>query len=254
MAGYKSGMTQNIYDDADFFAGYSRLRRSMQGLDGAPEWPALRALLPEVRGLDVVDLGCGYGWFCRWAAGQGARSVLGLDISARMLERAARLDADAGLHDAAIAYTRADLETLALPEAAFGLAYSSLALHYLENLAGLLATVHRALLPGGRLVFSIEHPIYMASRHPDWITDAQGRRAWPVDNYQVEGPRRTDWLAPGVIKQHRTLGTLLNSVMRAGFTLEHVEDWGPTAAQLAAEPALRDERERPMMLLVAARR
>ncbi|HYG43748.1 MAG TPA: SAM-dependent methyltransferase, partial [Bordetella sp.] len=69
-----------------------------------------------------------------------------------------------------------------------------------------------------------------------------------------EGPRRTDWLAPGVIKQHRTLGTLLNAVMRAGFTLAHVEDWGPSAEQLAAQPALRDEQERPMMLLVAARR
>ena len=35
-------MTQNIYGDADFFAGYSQLRRSVDGLDGAPEWPALR--------------------------------------------------------------------------------------------------------------------------------------------------------------------------------------------------------------------
>jgi len=33
-------MTQNIYDNEEFFAGYSRLRRSVEGLDGAPEWPA----------------------------------------------------------------------------------------------------------------------------------------------------------------------------------------------------------------------
>lgn len=52
-------MTQNIYDDLDFFEGYSRLERSIHGLDGAPEWPALRALLPEVTGLRVLDLGCG---------------------------------------------------------------------------------------------------------------------------------------------------------------------------------------------------
>ena len=42
-------MTQNIYDDEEFFAGYSRLRRSVEGLDGAPEWPALSALLPDLR-------------------------------------------------------------------------------------------------------------------------------------------------------------------------------------------------------------
>ena len=43
-------MTQNIYDDEQFFEGYSRLPRSVEGLDGAPEWPALRALLPDLRG------------------------------------------------------------------------------------------------------------------------------------------------------------------------------------------------------------
>ena len=78
-------MTQNIYDDEEFFAGYSRLRRSVEGLDGAPEWPALRALLPNLSGLKVLDLGCGFGWFCRWARQQGAARVLGIDVSERML-------------------------------------------------------------------------------------------------------------------------------------------------------------------------
>ena len=41
-------MTQNIYDDPQFFEGYGRLPRSVAGLDGAPEWPALRALLPDL--------------------------------------------------------------------------------------------------------------------------------------------------------------------------------------------------------------
>ena len=74
-------MTQNIYDDPKFFEGYSRLPRSVAGLDGAPEWPALRALIPALQGCSVVDLGCGYGWFCRWAREAGAARVLGLDVS-----------------------------------------------------------------------------------------------------------------------------------------------------------------------------
>ena len=41
-------MTQNIYDDPAFFARYGRLPRSVKGLEGAPEWPSLRALLPEI--------------------------------------------------------------------------------------------------------------------------------------------------------------------------------------------------------------
>jgi 2-polyprenyl-3-methyl-5-hydroxy-6-metoxy-1,4-benzoquinol methylase len=81
-------MAQNIYDNDEFFAGYSRLARSIEGLDGAPEWPALRAMLPDLRRLRVLDLGCGFGWFCRWARQNGAANVVGIDLSEKMLERA----------------------------------------------------------------------------------------------------------------------------------------------------------------------
>ncbi|WGS53212.1 methyltransferase domain-containing protein [Paraburkholderia sp. D15] len=242
-------MTQNIYDDPRFFENYSRLVRSQQGLAGAPEWPALRAMLPAMVGLTVVDLGCGYGWFSRWAREAGAASVLGLDVSEKMLERAR-----AGSNDPALSYARADLEQIDLPAATFDLAYSSLAFHYIDNLRALFATVHRALVPGGRLVFSIEHPVFMAPRQPGWSVDAQGRRQWPLDSYQREGPRVTNWLADGVVKQHRTLGTLLNALIDAGFTIAHVDEWGPSDADLAARPELAEEIERPMMLLVSATR
>jgi SAM-dependent methyltransferase len=154
----------------------------------------------------------------------------------------------------AITYARADLERLDLPEARFDLVYSSLALHYVEDLAGLLRNVHRALARGGHLVVSIEHPIYMAPLHPRWLVEPDGRRSWPVDNYLEEGPRTTDWLAPGVIKHHRTIGTTLTLLVRSGFTIDHVEEWSPTDAQIAEQPTLAQERERPMFLLIRARR
>src|SRR5579859_4498647 len=98
-------MTQNVYDNPEFFAGYSNLGRSIHGLDGAAEWPVLRGMLPDMRGLRVVDLGCGFGWFCRWAREQGAANVLGLDVSENMLARARSDTADT-----TIVYERADLE------------------------------------------------------------------------------------------------------------------------------------------------
>src|SRR5215470_9514155 len=103
-------MTQNIYDDDVFFRGYSLLRRSAEGLDGAPEWPALRALLPDLRVRRVLDLGCGFGWFCRWAREQGAATVLGIDVSEKMLARATEVT-----RDQAIVYTQADMEHLRVP-------------------------------------------------------------------------------------------------------------------------------------------
>lgn len=144
-------MSQNIYDDDEFFEGYSRLPRSIEGLDGAPEWPALRAMLPDLTGLRVLDLGFGFGWFCRWARGQGALQILGIDVSEKMLARAR-----AATQDSAITYARADMEQLELAPGSFDLVYSSLALHYVENLDGLMVEVHRSLVPGGSLVFSVE--------------------------------------------------------------------------------------------------
>jgi len=242
-------MAQNIYDEDEFFDGYSRLPRSVEGLDGAPEWPVLRALLPDMRGLRVLDLGCGFGWFCRWARDQGATQVTGIDVSEKMLARASGDTADAG-----VTYTKADMEKLELPTAAFDLAYSSLVLHYVADLGRLMAQVHGALVAGGSLVFSVEHPIYTAPDRPGWSVDAHGRKTWPVDRYLDEGPRSTDWLTKGVIKQHRTLASYVNLLVGLGFTLRHVEEWGPSREQIAAQPALADERQRPPFLLVAARR
>jgi len=242
-------MTQNIYDDPEFFAGYSKLRRSVHGLDGAPEWPAIRALLPDFDGKRIVDLGCGFGWFSRWAKQHGAAHILGLDLSRNMIARA-----KADTSDPDVEYAIADLNRLDLPEASFDFAYSSLAFHYIRDFDRLVRTVHRSLVPGSYLVFSIEHPIYMAPTRPGWLIDSDGRKTWPVDRYSVEGPRRTDWLAKDVLKYHRTIGATLNALIGAGFTIRHVQEWSPADDQVAANPDLADELERPMMLLVAAQR
>ncbi len=242
-------MAQNIYDDPDFFAGYSRLPRQVHGLEGAPEWPAIRALLPDPRGRHVADLGCGFGWAARWFREAGAVSVLGVDLSRNMIARA-----QAMTRDAAITYRRADLETLDLPEGGFDLVYSALAFHYLRDFGRLARMIHAALVPGGDLVFTIEHPVYMAAARPRWTLDEDGRKTWPVNSYAIEGERRTDWFAAGVVKYHRTLATTVNTLTDAGFTLGRIEEFAPTPDQIAAIPELAEEMERPMMLLVSAHR
>jgi SAM-dependent methyltransferase len=241
-------MTQNIYDNDDFFAGYAKMKRSEDGLAGAPEWPSMAAMLPDLTGLSVLDLGCGFGWFCRHAKEKGAGSVVGVDVSEKMLARAVETS------DPAIRYVRGDLDVFTLEPNTFNVVYSSLAFHYLTNLDALMAEIAKALVPGGRLVFSVEHPMFTAPAEPNWLTTAAGRKAWPVDSYLKEGPRTTNWLAPGVIKQHRTIATYLNLLWRNQLAVFHVEEWGPTDAQIAAWPALAEERERPIFLLIGATR
>jgi SAM-dependent methyltransferase len=242
-------MSQNIYDNAQFFAGYATLDRSVKGLDGAPEWPALQRLLPDIQGKHIIDPGCGYGWFCRWAQQQGAVNVLGMDVSEKMLERAREMTTGNGID-----YQRADLETLTLPSEKFDLAYSSLALHYLQNIDGLFATLFQALKPGGKLVFSAEHPIYTATLKQGWINHVDGQKCWPVDHYQQEGERLSNWFAEGVKKQHRKLATWINALIATGFVIEQLDEWGPSDDQIAANPALSEEKERPMLFLLSARK
>ena len=238
-------MTQNIYDDPSFFAAYATLPRSQGGLDAAPEWPTLRDMLPHVRGRRVVDLGCGYGWFSRWAATQGAETVLAIDVSERMLARAHEEP-----HER-IVYERQDLETLALPDKAFDIAYSSLTLHYLHDLEHTLEVVRQALTDDGTFVCSVEHPIFTAPSHPGFVDQPDGQIAWPLDGYLREGPRRTNWLTDGVVKQHRTIATYIRLLQGSGFALRRLVEWGPNDGDLAAHPEWAVEVHRPAFLLLA---
>jgi SAM-dependent methyltransferase len=242
-------MAQNIYDNPEFFANYTKLPRQVHGLAGAPEWPVLREMIPDLSGKRAVDLGCGFGWVSRWMLERGAASVRGFDVSSNMIARA-RKDTD----DAAIEYAIADLETLELPEASCDFAFSSLTFHYIDDFARLARMVHTALSSGSRFVFTIEHPIFMAAAHPHWTQDEDGRKTWPVNRYALEGERRTDWLAKGVVKYHRTVATTLNTLIEAGFSIRHVGEFAPSARQIEALPALAEELERPMILMVAAQR
>jgi SAM-dependent methyltransferase len=242
---------QNIYDDPEFFAGYAQLPRSQSGLSAVYEWPAFQRLLPaSLTGLRILDLGCGLGYFAREAMARGARSVLGVDLSQRMLDQARARSADTK-----ITYTRAALEDYVPDTAAFDLVVSSLALHYIADYRLVAGRVAAGLVPGGRFAFSVEHPIFTAQGSSAWITDDDGtKRYWPIDRYRDEGERRTRWFVDGVVKYHRTIETYVNGLLDAGLMLARLEEPEATPAQLTQHPEWLDERRRPPFLLLAADR
>lgn len=243
-------MKQNIYDDPDFYSAYSQMARSTGGLKSAGEWPVFQKLLPDLQGKQVLDLGCGYGWHCRYAQAQGARSVVGVDLSAKMLTRAQEINADP-----AITYQRAAIEEIDFPAQCFDVVLSSLAFHYIERFDLVAQKVHDLLVPGGAFVFSLEHPMFTARAGQDWHYGENGERLhWPVDNYQQEGIRHSNWLADDVIKYHRTVETYVNTVIDAGFRLNRLAEPAPSAAALAEHPEWVDEVRRPIFLLIAATR
>ncbi|HIV51224.1 MAG TPA: class I SAM-dependent methyltransferase [Candidatus Faecalibacterium intestinipullorum] len=242
-------MKENHYDNETFFQKYSQMTRSQQGLQGAGEWSELQKLLPDFRGKRVLDLGCGYGWHCKYAADQGAFSVLGTDLSEKMLQRAGQLNPAPQ-----ITYQRAAMEDLRFAAGSFEVVLSSLAFHYVEAFGLLVERIYSWLAPGGDFVFSVEHPVFTAYGSQDWYYNEKGEILhFPVDNYYYEGQREAIFLGEKVVKYHRTLTTYLDTLLRAGFELCRIVEPQPPENMMDL-PGMKDEMRRPMMLLVSARK
>ncbi len=242
---------QNIYDDPGFFAGYSTLERFGAGWERAAEHADLLALMPDVDGRRVLDLGCGAGQLARHLAMAGAAEVVGIDVSERMLALA-RVE----WGHPRVTYRREAIEEAAFPPARFDLIVSSLVLHYVNDYAGLVGRIAEWLAPGGVFVYSTEHPIFTARLPGDgWVLDDAGRRTrWGLDCYADEGAREETWFVPGVRKVHRTFATLINSLLDAGLVVERVVEPVPDEHWLNAHPLAHDERRRPVFVLVRARK
>lgn len=238
----------NIYDDKAFFDAYSRMARSTGGLEAAGEWHQLQPLFPAMEGSRVLDLGCGYGWHCKYAVEHGAAEALGLDLSEKMIAEARARNADPRIR-----YEVCGIAEYSYPAGYYDLVVSNLALHYLADLDDIYRKVFSTLRPGGVFLFNIEHPVFTAGVREDWVRDTEGRPVcWPVDNYYYPGERTTLFLGQEVKKQHHTLTQILMGLLHNGFVLEAVEEAEPSAEMLDI-PGMRDELRRPMMLLVRAR-
>jgi SAM-dependent methyltransferase len=243
-------MKQNKYDEANFFSAYEKMPRSVKGLEGAGEWYILKALLPGLKDKSVLDLGCGFGWHCRYAREQGASSVVGVDISEKMLQKARESS-----QDPLISYRKLPIEDIVFAESPFDVVISSLALHYIKSFEEISRKIYDCLKPGGSFVFSVEHPIFTSRSEQDWHYDEHGNRLhWPVDNYQTEGMRETSFLTENVVKYHRTISTYMNDLIGAGFTIKAVKESVPSEEMINSIPEAKDESRRPMFLLISAQK
>ena len=196
-----------------------------------------------------MDLGCGYGWHCRYAAQMGASQILGIDSSEKMIAKAA-----ADNSDVQIRYEVCSIEEYDYPENFYDLVVSNLVLHYLDDLDSVYQNVYRTLKSGGCFLFNIEHPTFTAGVNEDWIYDENGNpQYWAIDNYYYPGKRETKFLGKQVVKQHHTLTQILNPLIKCGFQMEAIEEAMPPADMMDI-PGMRDEMRRPMMLLVKVKK
>lgn len=139
-------MKENKYDDNIFFRKYSQMSRSQKGLAGAGEWETLKKMLPDFKGKRVLDLGCGYGWHCIYAMENGASSVVGVDISHKMLDLA-----KSKRQLTNTVYLNMNAEQLNFNEK-FDFIVSRTTFHHLDDIASVIQQMKELLNEEGRIV------------------------------------------------------------------------------------------------------
>jgi len=194
----------------------------------ALEEPHVREALGDVRGCDVLDLGCGTGRHTAWLAESGAR-VTAVDFSVKMLEQARRkvpgTDVRFVVHDLH--------DRLPLEDASFDAVVSGLVLEHLRGLDGFFHEAHRVLRPRGRGVVSAMHPAM-------FLRDSRARFTDP-DTGEV--------VAPGSVP-HR-VGDFVMAAVRAGFTLSDVGEYAPDAEFVRRYPRAERYEGWPMLVVLA---
>jgi ubiquinone/menaquinone biosynthesis C-methylase UbiE len=196
-------------------------------------------LLGDVRGLRILDLGCGGGQSAIAFARQGA-TVVGVDSSSAQVAFARDLAAAEGVH---VQFTVADAEDLSdFESGAWDLLFSAHALPYIANLQRCLAQCNRLLKPGGRLAFSIDHPFR------DLFFDFEDHELtpYPSRNYFDKAPMQWTFADTGIEMRSycHTISDWVTLLGEAGFAvrrlleppalLEMLDEIWPSDSALAA--------------------
>jgi len=225
-----------LYDDPALARAYARVTAA-NVCNAAYERPAVRDVLGDVRGLDVLDAGAAAGEHSAWLAEHGAR-VVALDASEAMVHIAR-----ARLGDAATVLCADLARPLPLADASFDVVLSSLTLHYVEDWLPTLREFARVLRPGARLVVSTHHPALTDDPGADYHAVRLVEEGW--DGFG-EGPVPMRFY-------HRPLERIVGDVLAAGFVLRALREPRPSAEADARDPTVAARlRTRPWFLILDA--
>ena len=213
---------QNIYDDENFFDDFQKNRGDKLNFNDCIETPILLSMLPPLQGKKVLDIGCGMGQHAKQYSEMGAESVMGIDISEKMVAYAKE-------HNGAgnIRYLQLAMEDIDRIDEQFDLVTSSLVFDYIEDFGGLMKKIHCLMKPDADFVFSMSHPMTTAwdGVYDRFTRTKTGERLYAnIRNYFVEGPRKVNWVVEGYECYHRTMSSLINALISAGFIIEECQE------------------------------
>ncbi|CAM5796285.1 MULTISPECIES: class I SAM-dependent methyltransferase [Brevibacillus] len=234
----------DFFDDDCIFQNYMARREGQENANDTLEKPLIREMMGDVSGLSVLDLGCGDARFGIELLEAGCADYLGVEGSHNMVEAAA-----GNLHGYPAKVVHSTIEDWPFPAGRFDLVLSRLVLHYIEDLDSLYCRIHQALKPGGRLLFSVEHPVITST-----LQTAGQRTNWLVDQYFVNGPRQQHWMGGTVSKYHRTIEDYFLGLQKAGFTVEQLRESRPLRENFLHQETYERRMRIPLFLLLSGRK
>ena len=189
--------------------------------------------LTDITGWNVLDLACGTGNFGRRLLDKGVNSVIGYDLSQKMITQAA-IESN---HDSRLQYIVADLETLELPKESINLVHCQFGFHYISNLNKMMLHISNSLVPNGILIFVVPHPINMCNpQSSDTFPEINGESIYPVTRYFEEGPRHYKWLGCEVTKKHHTISSYVNGCIKNNLEIVEFIEWSDNDPKLRFFP------------------
>ncbi|AIA02007.1 bifunctional 2-polyprenyl-6-hydroxyphenol methylase/3-demethylubiquinol 3-O-methyltransferase UbiG [Streptomyces noursei] len=207
--------------------------------------PVLLRMLGDVRGLRVLDAGCGHGYFSRMLAARGAH-VTGVEPTDTMFGYAQEKERALAQ---GIAYVQADLTRLPDLGGPFDAVVCSMVLAAVPDWQPAMRACVQALRPGGRFVFSVNHPAF-----EQLLTTWREHGAYRVDRYLEE------YAIPQTYAHdfHRPLSAYLNELAALGCHLRELAEPGldPRTARAAQDttPGIESYVHLPNFLIAAAER
>jgi len=182
--------------------------------------PFLLKWCEPVAGLDVLDLGCGEGYFARGLKRKGAGTIHGIDVSEEMVRGAQQREAQENLGITYRAGDATDLDDVA--SESFDICVAVFLFNYLtlEQTRHTMQEVHRVLRPGGRFIFAVPHPslAYLGDKVAPFYFDPQSKGYFSGRDCQFEGEIwRRDGKSVRVRSVHKNLEDYFTALAGAGF-------------------------------------